>query len=157
MNEADEAIKIPLHEAEGASNSYLMSLVAVIAGLPLPIINLLASLIFYFGHRRSGYFVRWHCTQALLSQLLLFFINSCAFWWTISIIFTPETISKPYGYYLLFVLVFNIIEFIGTIYAAIQTRKGIDVRWMILSNIADMLCSKEQAQQNPFYQVTKQR
>ena len=29
------------HEAEKASNSYLMSLVALIAGLPLPIINLL--------------------------------------------------------------------------------------------------------------------
>ena len=32
------------HEAEKASNSYLMSLIAVIAGLPLPIVNLIATL-----------------------------------------------------------------------------------------------------------------
>ena len=31
------------HELEAASNSYLMSLLAVMAGLPFPIINLLAT------------------------------------------------------------------------------------------------------------------
>ena len=31
------------HEAEKASNSYLMSLIALIVGLPLPIINLIAT------------------------------------------------------------------------------------------------------------------
>lgn len=36
-------------EAEKASNSYLMSLVALIVGLPLPIVNLLATLVFYLG------------------------------------------------------------------------------------------------------------
>ena len=34
------------HELEAASNSYLMSLLAVMAGLPFPIINLLASDVF---------------------------------------------------------------------------------------------------------------
>ena len=34
-------------EMERASNSYLMSLVAVMGGLPLPIFNLLATLFFY--------------------------------------------------------------------------------------------------------------
>ena len=43
------------HEAEKASNSYIMSLVAVVAGLPLPIINLLATLIFYMGNREGTY------------------------------------------------------------------------------------------------------
>ena len=46
------------HEAERASNSYLMSVVAVMAGLPLPIFNLIASIIFFFGNRKSTYFVR---------------------------------------------------------------------------------------------------
>jgi len=54
------------HEAEKASNSYLMSLIALIAGMPLPIINLIASVIFFVGNRKGTYFVRWHCTQALL-------------------------------------------------------------------------------------------
>ena len=69
------------HEIEKASNSYLMSLIALMAGLPFPIINLLATLIFYLGNRKGTYFVRWHCTQALLSQLSLLFVNSYGFWW----------------------------------------------------------------------------
>jgi uncharacterized membrane protein len=73
------------HEREKASNSYLMSLVAVIAGLPLPIINLLATFFFYLANRKSTYFVRWHCIQALLSQMVLLFANSYSFWWTVSI------------------------------------------------------------------------
>ena len=50
------------HEAETASSSYLMSLVAIIIGLPIPIVNLAATAIFYLGNRKSTYFVRWHCT-----------------------------------------------------------------------------------------------
>ena len=72
------------HEAEKASNSYLMSLVAFVAGLPFPIINLIASVVFYFGNRKGTYFVRWHCMQALLSQFVVFLINNIGFWWTIS-------------------------------------------------------------------------
>ncbi len=67
------------HEAEKASNSYLMSLIAVMAGLPLPILNLIATLIFYLGNRKGTYFVRWHCTQPLVSQLSMLAMNSVGF------------------------------------------------------------------------------
>lgn len=117
------------HEAEKASNSYLMSLIALMAGLPLPIINLLATFIFFLGNRKGTYFVRWHCTQALLSQFSLIFINSYGFWWTISIIFGSGTITNPYIAYMLSAFLFNLSEFIATIYTAIQTRKGIHVEW----------------------------
>ena len=75
------------HELEAASNSYLMSLLAVMAGLPFPIINLLATVVFYLANRRRTYFVRWHCTQALVSQLPLFCTNSVLFWWTVGLLF----------------------------------------------------------------------
>ena len=100
------------HEAEKASNSYLMSLIAIIAGLPLPIINLIATIIFYLGNRKGTFFVRWHCTQALLSQLSIFFINSFGFWWTVSIIFSDEIITSKYIAYLITALIFNLVEFI---------------------------------------------
>jgi len=67
------------HEAEKASNSYVMSLIAIMGGLPLPIINLIATFVFYLGNRRGTYFVRWHCTQALLSQFVLLPFNSAGF------------------------------------------------------------------------------
>ena len=128
------------HEAEKASNSYLMSLVALIAGLPLPIINLLASFIFYLNHRKGTYFVRWHCTQALISQIPLFFINSVCFWWTIAVLYTPSEPTVYYFSYLSIVLLLNLIEFIATIYTAIQARKGIHVEWWIFADLTNKFC-----------------
>lgn len=131
------------HEAETASNSYLMSLIAIIAGLPLPIINLIATFIFYLGNRNGTYFVRWHCTQALLSQLSMLFINSFGFWWTVSIIFTDEQITSKYIAYIIVALVFNLTEFIATIYSAIQTRKGIHVQLWFYSDITNLICKSD--------------
>lgn len=128
------------HEREKASNSYLMSLVAVIAGLPLPIINLLATLFFYIGNRKSTYFVRWHCTQALLSQIVLLFANSYSFWWTVSIIFTDEKATNYYFGYLFTVITFNILEIISTIYCAVQTRKGKHVEVFFFGNMTNLIC-----------------
>lgn len=131
------------HEAEKASNSYLMSLIALIAGLPLPIINLLATLIFYLGNRKGTYFVRWHCTQALLSQCSLFIINTAAFWWTVSIIFGDGSLSNPYFAYMITVFFFNLTEFVATIYSAIQVRKGIHLQWWFYGSLAKLTCKKE--------------
>ena len=128
------------HEAEKASNSYLMSMVALIAGLPFPIINLIATLIFYLGNRKGTYFVRWHCTQALLSQFSLLLINSIAFWWTISILFISQSVDNNYLSYIFAVLIFNLIEFIATIYTAIQTRKGKHVEWWFYSTLTHIIC-----------------
>ena len=128
------------HEAESASSSYLMSLIVIIIGLPLPIVNLIATFIFYIGNRKSTYFVRWHCTQALLSQLSMLFINSFGFWWTISIIFTEESISSRYIAYLFTAILFNITEFIATIYTAIQTRKGLHVEWWFYGPLTNLIC-----------------
>ena len=128
------------YEAETASSSYLMSLVAIIIGLPIPIINLAATAIFYLGNRKSTYFVRWHCTQALLSQLSLLFLNSFGFWWTISIIFSDQPITNNYIAYVIAAAIFNLIEFIATIYTAIQTRKGIHVEWWFYGGLTNLIC-----------------
>ncbi len=127
------------HEMEKASNSYLMSLLALIVGAPLPIINLIATLIFYLGNRRSSFFVRWHCTQALMSQLSVFFLNSYGFWWTMSIMFTDASISNEYVAYIITVGLFNVLEFVSTLYTAIEVRKGNHVRWWIIGDITDQL------------------
>ncbi len=131
------------HEFEKASNSYLMSLMAIIVGLPLPIINLIATFIFYLGNRKGTYFVRWHCSQALLSQLTVLFINSYGFWWTISIAFSTELITNQYIAYIIVAFIFNVSEFIATIYTAINTRKGIHVEWWFYSGITNLICKSK--------------
>lgn len=125
-------------ELERASNSYLMSLVAVLGGLPLPIVNLLASVFFYLGNRKSTLFVKWHCLQALFSQLGMFLFNTVGFWWTISIIFDDKKATNQYIAYMITIVIFNLIEFIATLYLAIQTRKGKHIEMYFFSDITNL-------------------
>lgn len=127
-------------ELERASNSYLMSLVAVLGGLPLPIMNLLASVFFYLGNRKSTAFVKWHCTQALLAQLGMFFFNTVGFWWTISIIFKDGEFTNTYIAYMLTIIGFNLVEFIFTLYLASQTRKGNHIEIYFFADITNLIC-----------------
>jgi hypothetical protein len=117
-----------------------MSLVALIAGMPLPIINLFATFFFYLANRKGTYFVRWHCTQSLFSQLALLGINSASFWWTISIIFSDEKVSNQYFAYIFAVIIFNLLEIFSTIYAAVQTRKGKHVQFLFFGNLTNLIC-----------------
>ncbi len=133
------AYKPQEYECERASGSYLMSLVALLAGLPLPIINLLATFFFFIANRRGSYFVRWHCTQALLSQFSMLLINSTAFWWTVSIIWGDGEANNAYFGYLFTALLFNITEFGATIYTAIKTREGVHVEWWLYGPLTHLL------------------
>jgi len=128
------------HELEKASNSYVMSLVAIIGGLPFPIINLIATLGFYVGNRKGTYYVRWHCMQALLSQFSVFLVNTVGFWWTISVILGYESISNQYIAYLFTILLFNAAEFLGTIFTAIKARKGVHVEWWFYGDLTNLIC-----------------
>lgn len=131
-------------ELERASNSYLMSLVAVIGGLPLPILNLLASIFFYLGNRKSTPFVKWHCTQNLLSQFGLFFLNSTGFWWTVSIVFNDEKVTNYYLGYMITLVLFNLVEFISTIILASKTRKGIHAELFLFSDLTNLIIKKDE-------------
>ncbi len=135
-------------EAEKASNSYVMSLLALMAGLPFPIINLVATLIFFLANRKSTYFVRWHCTQALLSQSTVLPINSAATIWTLTIVFGSNVVTDNYIAYLITVVIFNISEFAATIYAAIQTRKGKHVEWWFFGTLTNILLANSLSHTN---------
>ncbi len=126
-------------ENERASNGYLMSLIAAMAGLPLPIVNLVATGIFFLSNRKGTYFVRWHTTQALLSQVSLLAINSPAFWWSIDVWFRDGEVTNAYLSYIFTVILFNLTELIATIYTTIQVRKGHHVHWWFFGDIADLL------------------
>ncbi len=140
INTATFPYKTGDHECEKASNSYLMSLVALIAGLPLPIINLLATFFFFIANRKGTYFVRWHCMQALFSQLALLGMNSISFWWTISILFSDEKASNSYFAYIFTVILINLAEIVSTIYAATRVRKGKHVQFLFFAPLTNLIC-----------------
>ncbi len=127
------------HECEKASNSYLMSVVALMVGLPLPVINLIATALFFFANRRAERFVRWHCTQALLGQGAALIINAAAVYWTLAILLGSLEVSNGYIAYIIAVVAANVLEFIATIYAAIRTRKGRHVSWYFFGALTDLL------------------
>lgn len=130
-------------EKEKASNAYVMSVLAIAAGLPLPIFNLAATFIFYFANRKESYFVKWHCTQALITQLLLFFFNSYGFWWAVRIyIMQTQEFSQDFFIYLVIILGINIAELIASIYAAIYVKKNGEYRVWFISDFVDTLIKK---------------
>lgn len=128
------------HELEAASNSYLMSLLVAMIGLPFPIVNLIATIIFFLANRRQTYFVRWHCMQALVSQLPLFCTNSILFWWTVRVLIGWTSLSSFYFAYLFTVLLFNFIDFIATIHTMIAVRQGKQLEWYVYGPLTHLLC-----------------
>ncbi len=137
-----ELLRQPVSEgqAEKASNSYLMSLVAIMAGIGLPLFNMLATLIFFLSNRKEGYFVRWHSTQALFSQLILVFINSIGFYWFLSIIFSDRSFTNTFFAYLAVILLVNLTEFVATIITAIKTRKNKHLEWWLVGPLTHIFC-----------------
>lgn len=127
-------------EREKAANSYVMSILAIIAGMPLPIVNLLATLIFYLGNRKGKYFVRWHCTQALLVQILLFVINVIGISWLLTILFGDASFTNTFVAYLVMMALVNLVELIMTIYSAVQVNKGEHVEWWIFGELTNSVC-----------------
>lgn len=128
------------YECEKASNGYLMSIVIIIVGLPLPIINLIATAMYYIGNRNGTYFVRWHSLHALFSQFFVALINSVGLSWTLSIIFGDAQLSNVYIAYVFTALIFNFSEFVMTLVAATQTRKGVHVYWWLFGPLTDLVC-----------------
>ncbi len=127
------------HECERASNSYLMSLVAIMAGLPFPIINFIASIFFWLGNKKASYFVRWHCIQVLFSVVSLLIVNSISVYWTLSIAFGEGQLTNLYISYIITAIICNLIEYILTFISAIKTRKGIHVEWWFFGPLTNMI------------------
>ncbi|MGB2136003.1 MAG: hypothetical protein ACPHVU_00280 [Flavobacteriaceae bacterium] len=48
---------------------------AFAVGLPLPVINLIAALIYYFVNRKKSRFIHFHCLQSFLLQIPTTLLN----------------------------------------------------------------------------------
>ena len=81
--------------------------------------------------------------QALMSQVLLFFMNMAGVIWTLILIFSANSqFSNTYAAYIVVVILSNIVEFIATVYAAVRVRKGIHVEWWFFGNLTSMIVKK---------------
>lgn len=122
--------EIPLREREDAMGAYLMMFAAIGAGLPLPIVNLIAAVIYYFLNRSKSRFIHFHSLQALLSQSPTTLMNAALVFWTVRMIFFDDCRFSGCSYwqyyigYVWAVVIANILYFIFSIIAAIRARQG---------------------------------
>ncbi len=125
---SNRAISLPAgiseRQKEEASFAYLIPFVTLIGGLPLPIVNLLVSVGYLWHVRRKPPFVRFHAMQSLLTTLPVVLINAGLVAITVSVLWMGVKFQPWHGGYLLAAVLFNLVEFVFNIYAAIHARRG---------------------------------
>ncbi len=117
--------EIAEREKEDAMGAYLMMFAAVAIGLPLPVINLIASIIYYFINRKKSRFIHFHSLQALLSNIPTTLINWGAVIWAATIFFREDWfVTQEFWAYLIFAGACTFLYFIVSIIAAYKARQG---------------------------------
>ena len=125
---------IPTREREDAMGGYLMMFAAIAAGLPLPIINLIAAIIYFYLNKSKSLFVKFHAYQSLISQIPTTLLNAGLVFWSIRLFFYQSTSFSEvfstgseyeiYWGYLIMVGIANVLYFIFSLVAAFKARKG---------------------------------
>lgn len=115
---------VSIREREDAMGGYLMMFASFAIGLPLPIINLLAAVIYYLTNRRKSRFVDFHITQSLLSQIPTTLLNIVLVSWTIRNFIMQYEFTDLFKGYLVMVVLANLTYLGFSIYAAIKARRG---------------------------------
>ena len=105
--------------------AYLMMFAAFAVGLPLPVINLIAVLIYYFVNRKKSRFIHFHCLQSFLSQIPTTLLNWGLPYWGLQVYFFHNHLESNFFFaYIVLVIIANLIYVIFSIVAAVKARKG---------------------------------
>ena len=129
--------EISVREKEDAMGAYLMMFASVAAGLPLPIINLIAAVIYFYINKSKSNFVYFHSLQSLYSQFPTSIINAGLVFWSVRIfIFKDWDMTDMYRGYIAMAIVANLIYFIFSLVAAVRARKGRMYYFLFFGKIA---------------------
>jgi uncharacterized membrane protein len=117
---------ISQREKDDAMASYLMMFASWAIGLPLPLVNLVASVVYYVVNRKGSKFVAFHSLQSFLSQVPVSLLNAGVVGWGIGLLVKGETAGNlwPFLGYVLFVIAVNILYIVFSIVALVQANKG---------------------------------
>ncbi len=144
--------EISIREKEDAMGAYLMMFASVAVGLPLPIINLVAAVVYYYINRSKSKFVHFHSLQSLLSQLPTSILNGVAVIWTVRNFFVYDDFSQNYWGFIIMVGIANLLYFIFSIIAAYHARKGHFYYFIFFGKIAfQQVYLKNSSQESEHY------
>ena len=111
-------------EKDDAMGAYLMMFAAWAVGLPLPILNLIAAVIYFYVNKKTSRFVAFHSLQSLLSQIPVTLINVVLIVWLLRILFTGMTFTTGFFIYLIVMVLSNSLYVIFSIVALVRAKKG---------------------------------
>ena len=118
--------QITEREKDDAMGAYLMMFASLAIGLPIPLLNIVASVIYFFVNRKSGRFVAFHALQALLSHIPVVLLNAGVIGWLVGILVTPphDAFGPSFFWFLFFSVLANLAWIIWSIVALVHARKG---------------------------------
>lgn len=117
--------QIPIRDREDAMGAYLMMFAAVAVALPLPIINLIAAIVYYTVNRRKSAFVHFRALQSLPSQFPTTLLNWGLLFWCLQIcLFDNVLLSSDFWVFVALVVVANVVYYVFSILAALKAYKG---------------------------------
>ena len=117
--------EIEVRVREDAMGAYLMMFATTAMGLPLPILNLVASIVYYYVNRDKGKFVQFHMLQSLYSQIPVSLLNSGLVAWTIVNLVKEYDFTSIFWGYLIMTAVADLVYFIFSLVGAVRARKGL--------------------------------
>ena len=129
--------KLDAAEKQKASLAYVISLVVLIASVPLPLAGFLGTLGYAKVQEKYSNFVKYHCWQAVFSQLLVLIFTSIFWGWSVQILLTSKEFTQEYFYFAGFLFVFILIESIFAIVSAYQIEQGKHPKWWIIGNLLE--------------------
>lgn len=116
--------EISEREKEDAMGAYLMMFAAWGVGLPLPLINLIAAVVYFVINKSESKFVAFHSYQSLLTQIPISLLNAGVLAWVIAIISPKYEDTSAFYAYFLFVIIWNLSYMVFSIIACVKARKG---------------------------------
>lgn len=116
--------EISEREKDDAMGAYFMMFAAWGIGLPLPLLNLVAALIYFFVNKKTSRFVAFHSYQSLLSQVPVSLLNAAAVAWLAAILIRDLGFAAPFFVYLIFAALVNLLYIVFSVVALMKARRG---------------------------------
>jgi uncharacterized membrane protein len=116
--------EITEREKDDAMGAYLMMFASLALGLPIPLLNLIASVIYFLVNKKTSAFVAFHALQALLFHVPIVLVNAGLVAWIITNFATHAPSWAWFLWYLLFTVLVNLAFIVWSIVALINANKG---------------------------------
>lgn len=123
-HELPQPSELTLREKEDAMGAYLMMFAAIAGGIPLPLLNVVAAIIYYHINKKKSKFVHFHVHQSLWSQMPISILNAGVIFWTARIFFFDYDFTREYKSLIIVVLACNALYITFSLIAAFRARKG---------------------------------